>query len=173
MLQWFPLLLIKCLVSIKSLDGLQGCLIHAISSTDHINVSGFNYGHSMVMPRLLKVTNFCPFILWNIIHFAFLWCVIWIFRTYSVNEIFRLVIKFSVEMSELMTRSCVVHKRSFFYLICKFIDNVALVWEHASDIVLLLFSTDEKDFVLTLDRCEFLWQNFSVSDWNFDCCLSI
>lgn len=166
-------MLIKCLISIKSLDGFQGCLIHAVSATDHINVSWFNYGHSMVMPRLLKVTNFCPFILWNIINFTFLGCVIRIFRTYRVNEIFCLVIKFSVKMSELMARSCVVHESSFFYFVCQFIDNVALVWEHASNVVFFLLSTDEKDFVLTLDRCEFLWQNFSVSDWNFDCCLSI
>ena len=76
-------------------------------------------------------------------------------------------------MRQLMTWSCIIHEGLLFNLIGQLIDDPALIWEHASDIVFLLLSSDEEYFILTLDWSEFLGQNFRVSDWNFYCCLGI
>ena len=78
-----------------------------------------------------------------------------------------------MEMGELMTRSCIIHESFLLYFVCQFIDNVALIWKDTSDIILFFLPSNKENLVLTLNGCEFLGQNFSVSDWNSDCCLGI
>jgi hypothetical protein len=78
-----------------------------------------------------------------------------------------------MKMGKLMTRSCIVHKCFFLYFICQFINNVTLIWKYTSNVILLFLTTNKENLILTLDGSEFLGQNFSVSDWNSDCCLSI
>ena len=173
MLQRLPLLLIKSLISVESFDGLQRGLVHAISTANNVDVPALDYGHGMIMSGLLQVANFCPLVFRNVVHFAFFWCLIGILWADCINEILGFVIKFSVEMRQLMTWSCIIHEGLLFNLIGQLIDDPALIWEHASDIVFLLLSSDEEYFILTLDWSEFLGQNFGVSDWNFYCCLGI
>ena len=71
----------------------------------------------MVMPRLLKVTNFNPPIFGDIVNLAFLRSFIWVLTTDSINKIFGLEFKFSVQMCELMTRTGVVHKSSLLHFV--------------------------------------------------------
>ena len=50
MLELLPLLLVEVEEAIKTFNALQWCFIHAVSSTDYINISLVQHCHSMVMP---------------------------------------------------------------------------------------------------------------------------
>ena len=78
-----------------------------------------------------------------------------------------------MQVSKLMPRSCVDHKGSLLNLIGLLVDNVALVREHRSDVVFLFLSSNEENFVLSLNRCELLWKDLSISYLNLGCCLCI
>ena len=76
-------------------------------------------------------------------------------------------------MGQLMTRSRNVHESSLLDLICLLIDDVTLVAEDASNFILLFLTSDEKDFVLRLDRGKFLRQDVCVPDRDLDCGLGV
>lgn len=97
-LKTLPLLLVKVQETIKSFDWFKRCFVHAVSSTNHVNISTVEHSHSVVVAWLLQVANFCPLVLWNVIHFALFGCLIWVLWAYGVNEIFSLELKFPVKV---------------------------------------------------------------------------
>ena len=84
--------------TIQSFDWFKRCFVHAVSSTDHVNISTVEHSHSVVVAWLLQVANFCPLVLWNVIHFALFGCLIWVLWANGINEIFSLELKFPVKV---------------------------------------------------------------------------
>jgi hypothetical protein len=82
------------------------------------------------MAGLLKVTNFCPLILRNVVHFAFLRGLVGILGADGVNKIFCLELKLSVEMCELVAGTSVVHEGALLDFVGTLIYNVALIGKH-------------------------------------------
>lgn len=72
-----------------------------------------------------------------------------------------------------MARPSIVHKCSLLHLIGPLIDHIAFIWKNWADIVLFFLSSDEKYFVLGLDRCELLWQDVMVPDRDLDRSLGV
>lgn len=75
-------------------------------------------------------------------------------------------------MSQLMARSRVLHLSFSLYFICLFIYNKSIIRVDASDIIIFLFSTDNKDLVLSLDRCKLSWKFVSISYLDTLSCLT-
>lgn len=72
-----------------------------------------------------------------------------------------------------MATSWMVHEWSFFYSVSLLINNITLIRKHWSNIIFFLLSSNEEDFVLSLDWGKLVWQNISISNWDFNCALSI
>ena len=72
-----------------------------------------------------------------------------------------------------MTRASIVHKSSFLNLISTLINHIALIRKYRSNVIFLFLSSDEENFILSLDRCEFLWQYIMVSNCDLNSSLSI
>lgn len=65
------------------------------------------------------------------------------------------------------------HVRSFLYLVLLLVNNKALVRKDRSDIIFLLFSSNEEDLVLSLDRREVLGKDVRVSQRDLHSGLSV
>ena len=78
-----------------------------------------------------------------------------------------------MEVRQLVTGSSVIHECALLHFVSEFIDYVALVGKHRSDVIFFFLSTDEENLVLALDRSEFLGQNIGVSDRNFNSGLGV
>lgn len=61
-----------------------------------------------------------------------------------------------------MARPWVDHEGSLLDLVSLFVDDVALVGEHRTNIVLFLLTTNEEDLILSLNRSELLWEDIGV-----------
>ena len=173
MLELLPLLLVEVEEAIKTLNALQWRFIHAVSSTDYINISLVQHCHSMVVPWLFKIADFCPFVLGNIIHFTFFGRLIRILASNRINKIFSLKLKLSMQMRQLMAAACAVHKRTLLNFVGLLVDDITFIRKYRSDIVFLLLPSDEKYLVLSLNWRKFLRENIGISNWDLCCCLSV
>ena len=72
-----------------------------------------------------------------------------------------------------MARASIVHKSSFLDFISTLIDHIALIRKYRSNVIFLFLSSDEENFILGLDGCEFLWQYVMVSNCDLDSSLGI
>lgn len=120
----------------------------------------------MEVSGLSKITDLKPFVLRNIINFTFFACFIRLFGSNGVDQIFGLVLEFSVEMGQLVAASRHLHVRSFLDFVGLLIDDKGLSRVNASDIVFFLFPSNNEDFILSLDTCEFVWKEVRVSQLN-------
>lgn len=125
------------------------------------------------MSWLLKVANFSPLVLWDIINFTFFRCFVRIFGSNSINVIFGFIFKFPVKMSQLMSRPRSIHRSFLFYAICFFIYYISVIWKYESYIIFFLFTSYKKYLVLSLNWSEFLRQQIRISDRNFNSGLSV
>lgn len=76
-------------------------------------------------------------------------------------------------MSQLMTRSLVVHEGPLLNLVGLLIDDVALIGKDGSNVIFFLLATDKENLVLGLNRCKFLRQNIRISDRNLNGSLGV
>jgi hypothetical protein len=118
----------------------------------------------VVVARLLKVADLCPFVLGDVIHFTFLGGLIGVLRADCVDEVFGFELEFTVEVCELMARASIVHESALLDLVGAFVDHVAFVGENRPDIIFFFLSADKEYFVLRLNRCKLLRQYIMVSD---------
>lgn len=81
----------------------------------------------MIMPRLCKIAYLKPFILGNIINFTLLGGLIGILGSNSVDVVFCLEFKLTVEVGELMTGSGIDHACALHDFVLLFVYNVALI----------------------------------------------
>ena len=129
-LELLPLLLVEIQEAIKSLNGFEWSLIHAVSSSDHVNIPSIKHGHSVVVSWLLQIANISPLVFRDIVHLALLGGLIWIFRADGVNEIFGLEVELPVKVGQLVARSGTAHEGSLLHLVGLLVDHIALIREH-------------------------------------------
>ena len=148
-------------------------LIHAISTTNHIDVSTIVHGYCMIVARLSQVLDFCPFIFGYIIYFTLFWSVIWILWSNRVNEIFCLVIKFAVKVSQLMPTSRVNHWCSLYYFIFLFIYYETFIRKYWTNIIFFFLPSNKKYLILGLNWTGILRHNLGISYRNLNSSLCI
>ena len=76
-------------------------------------------------------------------------------------------------MGELMARASIIHEGALLNLIGTFVDDVTFVGENRPYVIFLFLSTNEKDFVLCVNRRKLLGQYSMVSDRDLHRRLSI
>ncbi len=124
------------------------------------------------MTSVVKVSNFDPSILGNIIGFTFLGGFIGVLRTNSIYIVLGLVLELAVQVSQLMTWARILHGCTGNYFVSLLINHVGLSRVNTLDFILTFLSTDNKDLVLSLDWGELLRQSVSVAQLNALCCLT-
>lgn len=124
------------------------------------------------MARVVKVANFHPLVLRNIICLALFGGFIGILGADGIDVILRLVVKFPVEVGKLMARARVLHWRPRHDFVGLLIHNECLSAVDALDVVLSLLSANDEDLVLGLDRREVSRQFVCVSQLDALCRLA-
>ena len=72
-----------------------------------------------------------------------------------------------------MPTSRIIHKSPLFDSVSLLIDNVTFIWKNWSDVIFFFLTTNEENFILSLNRSEFLRENVRISDRNFDGSLGV
>lgn len=124
------------------------------------------------MTSLVKVSNFNPSILGNIIGFTFLGGFIGVLRTNSIYIVLGLVFELAVQVSQLMTWARIFHGCTGNYFVSLLINHIGLSGINTLDFILTLLSTNNKDLILCLDWRELLRKSVSVAQLNTLCCLT-
>ena len=114
------------------------------------------------MAWLIQLSYLLPFILCNIVDFAFLGSIVWVLWTDGEEIILCLIIHSFVQMCQLVSRSSVLHVCSTLNIIRGFIDNKAVSCHDCPDIVFFFLTSNAENFVLNLDWAEIFWQDFWV-----------
>ena len=120
----------------------------------------------MIVTGVVKVTDFNPSILRNIISFAFLRGFIGVLRADSINVVLGLILKLAVQVSQLMARSRILHCCTRNHFICLFIYHIGLSGIDALDLIFTLLTTDDENLILCLNRRELLRKSISVAQLN-------
>lgn len=78
-----------------------------------------------------------------------------------------------MKVSQLMSTPWMIHKGLLLNFVCLLIDNIAFIRKHRSNVVFFLLSTNEENFILSLNRCKLIWKDVRISNSDLDCALGI
>ena len=103
------------------------------------------------MSRMVQVSDLDPSVLRDIVSLALLGGFIRVLRSNGVDVVLCLEIEFAMEMSKLMARSRVLHCCPRHNFISMLIDDKGFSAINALNLILSLFSSYNKDLVLSLN----------------------
>jgi hypothetical protein len=126
----------------------------------------------VIVTSVVKVTDFNPSILRNIISFALLRGFIGVLGADSINVVFGLILKLAMQVSQLMARSWVLHWCTRNHFICLFINHIGLCGIDAFDFIFTLLTTYDENLVLCLDGRELLGKSVCVAQLDALCGLT-
>ena len=100
---WLPLLLIQITIPVESLNSVERLFVLRVTSSNNIKMAAIKDTNRVVVSRLGKLSNLGPFVFGNFIYFAFLCCLVWVFRANSEQEILGSILKSLVKMGKLVS----------------------------------------------------------------------
>ena len=149
--------------AVESFNGLKGCLGQAVSPSNYVKISVVQNCDRVVVAGLVQVANLNPPVLGYVIGLALLGGVVGVFGPNGINVVLGLIFKFAMQMSQLVARARVLHGRARYHLVGVLIDHVGLRRVDTLNLILPLFSTDNKYLILRLNRRKLLRQSVSVA----------
>lgn len=102
----------------------------------------------------MQLSDLCPLVLGNIVDFTLLARLVRIFGANCIDVVFCLILELPVEVGQLVARTGAPHVFPLHHFVGLLIDEESFARVDTSDVVLLLLSSNNEDFVLRLDACK-------------------
>jgi len=118
----------------------------------------------------VKLSNFVPFVLCDIINLALATDVVGVLATNSINVIFRTEVESPVEMRKLVTTFSILHGSAAVNFVSLFVQDQRVVSDDCPNLIFFQFSTDDEYLVLGLNARKASWHDLRILN-RYRCCI--